>query len=235
MSSKLQLTSLSLVSASILIALIVYEEGNQRFEADFSYNLKKWQEKGSYLTYKNMFKLFYIYENLNRIPVTNEQRSPALLFLHGYPSSSFDYHKLWNQFRDENNRMKFNELITFDYLGYGLSEKPANYEYSIFDMADMVDRVLLHFNIQSVIIIAHDISDTVLQEVIRRDNMGNQNNFQLVKCIMLNGGIVSSAYQPILSQQMMRTSYLNYIVSSSYFFRYWFFKHSFAPIFGEVI
>ncbi len=235
MSDKLQIFSVGLLIASIFIALIVYEEGNQRFEDDFSYNLKKWQQKGSYLTYKNIHKLFCIYENLNRVPISSEKRPPALLFLHGFPSSSFDYHKIWNQFLDKNNLIESNELITFDYLGYGLSEKPSNYEYSIFDMADMVDRVLLHFNIQSVIIIAHDISDTVLQEIIRRDNMGNQNNFQLLKCIMLNGGIISSAYQPTLSQLIMRTNYLNELVSSSYLFRYWFFKNSFAGIFGEVI
>ena len=72
---------------------------------------------------------------------------------------------------------KIKSLLAFDYVGYGFSDKPLDYEYSIFDYADMVDKLLLHLNIRKVFIVAHDIGDTVALELLRRDNLKNQNHF----------------------------------------------------------
>ena len=234
--AKIQLVPIGIIVLAVLIGIIVYDETNDKFQSEFSVNLKKWHEKGEYFTYKNIYKLFYIYEKLTGVKKTSksEPKPPVLLFLHGFPSSSFDYHKIWYQLLDKNNKFPINEFLTFDYLGYGFSDKPFNYEYSIFDMADMVDRLLMYLNIESVIIVAHDIGDTVVQEILRRDNLKNQNNFKVVKCILLNGGVVSNAYEPQLSQLAFRSSYVGPVISSNYFFRFLFFKQAFIRVFGNL-
>lgn len=231
MLSIIQSTSFGLCLIAILVFLIVNDEKNERFETEFSYNLNKWHQKGSYLTYKNEHKIFYISEKLQ----SSSKKTTTLLFLHGFPSSSFDYAKIWSQFSDKHNEQNdINQLVTFDYLGYGFSSKPLNYEYTIFDMADMVDRLLLHLNVHSVVLVAHDVGDTVAQELIRRDNLNNQNNFKISKCILMNGGIMTDIYKPIASQYLMRTKYLNNLISSNYLFRFNFFKNSFSQIFGSL-
>ncbi len=100
-------------------------------------------------------------------------------------------------------------------------------------MADMVEKLILHLNIQSVILVAHDVGDTVAQEILRRDNLKTSNHFSVEKCILMNGGIITDIYKPLLSQHVMRTQYLSNVVYSRYFFRFNFFKIGFSQLFGE--
>lgn len=100
-------------------------------------------------------------------------------------------------------------------------------------MADMVEKLILHLDIQSIVLVAHDMSDSVAQEILRRDNLKTTNHYKIDKCILMNGGIMTSIYQPFLSQHVMRTEYLSQIVYSRYLFRFSFFKIGFSPLFGN--
>jgi pimeloyl-ACP methyl ester carboxylesterase len=55
-----------------------------------------------------------------------------LLLLHGYPSSSFDWRRAFNA-------LPARHLIVFDFLGYGLSDKPRDQLYSLSMQADIAD------------------------------------------------------------------------------------------------
>lgn len=231
-----EIFSLTLAISVIYIAIVAYNEQNFQIESEFSYNLQDWFSKGNYFGY-NGHKLFYVYEKLDE----DTRENPVVVLMHGFPTSSYDYLRIWNQFINEEetlNQLEFkprrNSILTFDYLGYGFSDKPANYSYSIFDMADMVEKLVLHLNIESVVLVAHDISDTVAQEILRRDNQKKQNHYQVKKCILMNGGIMTSIYQPVLSQYVMRNQYLGPIVFSKYLFRFnYIYKFSFRKLFGE--
>lgn len=118
------------------------------------------------------------------------------------------------------------------FLGYGFSDKPQYYNYSIFDMADMVERLVLHLKIESVVLVAHDVGDSVAQEILRRDNLKN-NHYKVEKCILMNGGIMTDIYQPVLAQYVMRNEYFGQILFSKFFFRYFAFKNRFSRLFGE--
>src|SRR3954463_9515982 len=43
---------------------------------------------------------------------------PPVVFLHGYPSSSYDWRHAFDQ-------LDGHRLVVFDFLGYGLSDNPA--------------------------------------------------------------------------------------------------------------
>lgn len=231
-----EIFSLVLTVSVIYIAIIAYNEQNFEIEAEFSYNLKNWFAKGKYFNY-NDHKIFYLYEKFEK----DTRETPVIVLLHGFPTSSYDYKRIWNQFMELNaglNQRDFkpgsNSILTFDYLGYGFSDKPVNYTYSIFDMADMVEKLILHLNIESVVLVAHDVGDTVAQEILRRDNLKNQNHYNIKKCILMNGGIMTDIYKPVLSQYLMRDKYLGPVVFSKYLFRFhYFFKFSFRKLFGE--
>lgn len=234
---KEQIVPLTLSLIVALTSILVYNEESFQIELEWSANLEKWFTKGKYFSYKG-HKIFYVFEKIEEDTVVK----PAIVLLHGFPTSSFDFFRIWNQFTDKShqtdlnqlhNKVRTNSILTFDYLGYGFSEKPYNYPYSIFDMADMVEQLILHLKIESVILVAHDISDSVAQEILRRDNLKTTNHYQIEKCVLLNGGIMTSIYKPRLSQYLVRNEYLGPVFCSKYLFRFMFFRIGFSQLFGE--
>ena len=225
------------VLIALILALIYYDENVDWVESEFSQNLKNWRNKGAFIDLhytRDTYKLFYIHEHLANVP--NEVTDSAtILFLHGFPTSSFDYYKIWTLFLNQNENLdtKYASLLTFDYLGYGFSDKPVNFEYSIFDMADTVEKLLLHLNITTVYLVAHDVGDTVALELLRRDNLKTKIHFKILKCVLLNGGIISSVYAPTLGQQILRTKYVSSFFAK-YLFKSFVFKHTFKQVFGEL-
>ena len=71
-----------------------------------------------------------------------------------------------------------------------------------------------------------------MEELLRRENQ-NQNHFSIVKCVLLNGGIMTSIYKPRLGQDILRTQVVGSIFAK-YLINYQVFKWSFAPIFGSL-
>ena len=219
-----------------LIAGVVYydRESNEVLAEQFSHNLQKWQSKGQYFMYKNLHKIFYVYEKLDSNPKENIADS-TLVLLHGFPTSSYDYSKIWSLFisTSQENKLnpKYTSILTFDYVGFGFSDKPRDYEYAVFDMADMMEMLLLHLNIYKVSIVSHDMGDSVAQEIIRRDNLKNQNHYEIDRVVMLNGGVFIDIYKPLISQHLLRTKNVKNIFAK-YFFKYSVFKFSFAKLFG---
>ena len=57
---------------------------------------------------------------------------PTIVIIHGFPSSSFDYHKI-----DLSELQKFGNVLIYDHIGFGFSDKPAtDFTYSIMELAD---------------------------------------------------------------------------------------------------
>src|ERR1700722_13315314 len=59
---------------------------------------------------------------------------PPLLFLHGYPTSSHD----WARVLDH---LPGRRAVCFDFLGYGLSDKPRDHGYSLLFQADLAEAI----------------------------------------------------------------------------------------------
>jgi pimeloyl-ACP methyl ester carboxylesterase len=60
---------------------------------------------------------------------------PAVLALHGFPSSSYD-------FRSIINRLGQRSSLTLDFLGFGLPDKPAWHTYDLMEQADIVQQLV---------------------------------------------------------------------------------------------
>lgn len=61
---------------------------------------------------------------------------PLAVFLHGFPSSSYDFRLLIE-------RLAGRALLTFDFLGFGLSDKPRDHVYSLAWQADLVEELVV--------------------------------------------------------------------------------------------
>jgi pimeloyl-ACP methyl ester carboxylesterase len=112
----------------------------------------------------------------------NDETKPWLLLLHGYPTSSWDWSFLW---RDLSQNFR---LAALDMLGFGLSEKPRDAAYSIFDQADFQEALLEQLVVSEAHILAHDYGDTVAQELLARHNEGSL-SFSVKSVVFLNGGL----------------------------------------------
>ncbi len=90
---------------------------------------------------------------------------PVVCLLHGFPTSSFDYQKVW-PFLSQHFR-----VVVHDHLGFGASDKPKNYSYSFIEQADMAIALWRHLNIEYCAVVAHDYGTSVATEIMARQNM----------------------------------------------------------------
>lgn len=121
---------------------------------------------------------------------------PLLTFIHGFPTSSHDWSKVWPLL--ENNY----QLLAIDLLGYGSSAKPRPHNYSIFEQADLVESVWSELGFGKSMVVAHDYGSTVALELLHRHQQGEL-KVSISSAVLLNGGIVQGAYQPRLIQRLL--------------------------------
>lgn len=149
-------------------------------------NLENWRQKGNYFDYHGN-KIFYHLSN---------ESDEILLCLHGFPSASFDYHKIWNQLTKQFN------VLAFDMIGYGFSAKPCNFDYTTFQQVDVLEALLKHLNIKKIHILAHDYGNTITQELLARAEE-NRLNFTIESICLLNGALFPETHRPILAQKIL--------------------------------
>ncbi|MBV9799396.1 MAG: alpha/beta hydrolase [Solirubrobacterales bacterium] len=123
--------------------------------------------------------------------------SPPLLFLHGYPSSSYDW-------RHATDRLAEHRLIMFDFLGFGLSDKPPDQLYSLLTQADIVEAIMAHFGAERVTLIAHDMGGSVATELLARDLEGRL-PFELVSVLLFNASLVLERASLLVGQKLLRS------------------------------
>ena len=122
-----------------------------------------------------------------------------LLLLHGFPSSSYD----WRPLLDE---LPTSAAIAFDFLGFGLSDKPRDHDYTLVWQADLTEAVVERFAGPGgrVAILAHDIGTSVATELMARDLRG-EGKIEIVAITMLNGSIVQHVAHPTRAQRLLRS------------------------------
>ena len=132
----------------------------------------------------------------HRIAFRRRGVGPTVLLLHGFPTWSYDYAEVASDLARDH------DVITLDFLGYGASEKPNPYEYSVAESADIVEDLTAQLDVKSVRLVIHDYGGIVGQELVDRANRG-QLSFTIDSLIMLNSGIVYSAYRPTRLQKLL--------------------------------
>ncbi len=132
----------------------------------------------------------------HRIAYRRRGNGPAVLLLHGFPTWSYDYAEMASDLAADH------DVITMDFLGYGASDKPSSYAYSVAESADTVEDLVAHLGLTSVRLVVHDYGGIVGQELLDRANHG-QLPFAVGDVTMLNCGIVYSAYRPTRMQKLL--------------------------------
>jgi pimeloyl-ACP methyl ester carboxylesterase len=136
-----------------------------------------------------------------------------LLLIHGFPTSSFDWAAMWPALSSRYS------LHALDMLGFGLSDKPKAFAYSLSASADQWQDYVLSQGLREVEVLAHDYGDTVLQELLARQNDGTL-PFRIQRATFLNGGLFPEATFPILMQKLLLGPFGPFIARLSSFGRF---------------
>jgi pimeloyl-ACP methyl ester carboxylesterase len=160
--------------------------------------LERWRDAGRYFDYLG-FDIFFRHEG----------QGPNLLLVHGYPFNTWDWQPLWSRLT-----ARFT-VIAPDMMGMGFSAKPSAYGYRVHDHADMHEALLADLGVDSVHVLAHDLGDSVAQELLARHQWGQQSygSARIESVTWLNGGMFTEAYRPRLMQKLMSQTPLGDIIS----------------------
>lgn len=159
-------------------------------------NIKEWKSKGKLIKVQNQL-IFVIDTGGNK---------EVLTILHGYPTSTYDYYKalpiLTKKYR----------VILHDHLGFGFSDKPLNYSYSLIEQADIALSLWKKLNVKVTTLLAHDYGTSIATEIIARKNR-LQTHISIKQLILCNGSmhIELAKLRPI--QNLLRNKLTGKIVA----------------------
>jgi pimeloyl-ACP methyl ester carboxylesterase len=147
---------------------------------------------------------------------------PLLVLLHGFPSSSYDFRHLIPLLGE-------NALLAFDFLGFGLSDKPRRHRYSLFGQADLCEELIRrHFPGRPAFLVAHDMGTSVATELMARDLEQNL-DLELAGALLFNGSIVLERAAPTPAQRLLRSP-LGPVAARLSSYRV--FRHQFGSVFS---
>lgn len=182
-----------------------------------SYSLHDWNQKGKKFRW-NDHEIFFI---------DADNDNPPLLLIHGFPTASFDWRKVWDKLC-ENFRP-----IAIDMIGFGFSDKPKSFDYTIKNQASLIIDLTKRLNINAFHILAHDYGDSVAQEIIRHHNTFTYQDidqYKVLSACLLNGGIFPEVTNHLTIQKLLVGS-LGFIFSK--FLNEQRFNRSFTKVFTQ--
>ena len=116
---------------------------------------------------------------------SGDEAKPAMLMVHGFPTSSFDFRLLSQQLKGDFR------MCMLDFPGYGFSDKPAGaYRYSLKDDAQL----LWHFVTKVVpmpefSLLSHDRGDSVSLAFLSLYQEAAEKPFRITHQYILNGNV----------------------------------------------
>jgi pimeloyl-ACP methyl ester carboxylesterase len=167
-------------------------------------NVRAWRQRGADEEFRD--------RRIHRF--AREGDGPLLVFLHGFPSSSYDWRPLLEAETEH-------AVLAPDFLGFGLSEKPRDHDYTLHWQADLVEELVRRRGESvPVFLVAHDMGTSVATELMARDLEGSL-DMEVIGALLLNGSMVQDAASPTVGQRLLRSAVgpLLSRLSSERFFR----------------
>ena len=165
---------------------------------DLSEEIQAWNSRGQMVEVGG-YEMF-----VRTFPFTGKNEpGPTIVLIHGFPSSSFDYHKVGIDQLQEHG-----PVLVYDHLGFGFSDKPTeNFTYSIFELAEYSIMLFRKLGLSEVICVGHDMGDTVLAELVKRRHRGTLPDYLNIKGIAFTNGGINFKYAKLrLAQHALRYS-----------------------------
>ena len=136
---------------------------------EFSAPTRRWMAEGRHIEAAG-----------RRIFMFERGSGPAVILLHGFPTSCHDWRGVVGILSAEFR------CVAFDFPGYGLSDKPVAYSYSLFQQSDVAEDVARALAISEAHVVSHDVGQTVHAELLAREQEGRL-PFRILSSTLLNG------------------------------------------------
>jgi len=165
--------------------------------SELSGELQQWRVGGHFLEVQPFARKVFYRDIGNKDASANN----TLLLLHGFPESSFSFHKVIDALCE-----RFERVVTFDMLGYGFSDKPENYSYSLVPQADIVLQVWQQLGVSGGHVISHDMGTSVLTELVTRHSQTQMPGWfdeGLQSVTFTNGSMVLSLAELRVMQKLL--------------------------------
>lgn len=135
-----------------------------------------------------------VIDNLN-VFFKRSGKGESLFCIHGFPSSSWDFEALWPSLT-----ARFDVMI-HDLIGLGKSAKPDQ-SLPISLQADIIEKLAMHAGISEAHLFAHDLGDTIAQELLARQYQ-KTSKIKWLSCVFMNGGLFAETHRPIFVQKLL--------------------------------
>jgi pimeloyl-ACP methyl ester carboxylesterase len=135
----------------------------------------------------------------DRGPGDNSGEAPTVLLLHGFPTSCYDWRGVGDRLCGRAR------VVAPDLLGFGLSDKPVAFSYSLFQQADMIERLLAALDVDAAHVVSHDLGTSLHSELLARSAEGRL-GFRLESSTFLNGSMLQWMAEITPFQQMLASN-----------------------------
>ena len=139
-----------------------------------TWRVQQWQAQGEHIVVRGHYRVFM---------VRRRGEGPTVLLLHGFPSCSYDWRALLEQ-----ESMRDRDVLAFDFLRFGLSEKPPG-RNSLVIQADIVEELVGRYTDGHVFLVAHDMGTSVANELFAREIEGRR-AFEIKGALLFNGSML---------------------------------------------
>ncbi|MEM7349439.1 MAG: alpha/beta hydrolase [Acidobacteriota bacterium] len=170
-------------------------------------DLDQWRRQGAFASVFGR-QIFY--------RVAGDDDAEPLLILHGFPTSSQDFHRVLPALA------RGYRVVLHDHFGFGLSAKPELYSYSLLEQADAALELWRQLGIRRGHLLAHDYGTSVATELLARRQRGGL-PIELLSVTLNNGSPHIELARLRLSQRIARSPWLGplfgRLVTRGYFVR----------------
>jgi pimeloyl-ACP methyl ester carboxylesterase len=161
--------------------------------------IRSWEASGQYLRVGVPRRRIFVRSTGPR----DAPPARTLLVIHGFPESSLSFRR-----NVEALSRRFDRVVLLDLLGFGLSDKPLDASYSLFEQADLVLEVWRELGVRGGHLVGHDMGDSVVTELVARREGGGLPGWLDAgpqSLTFTNGNMVMELARLRLSQSLLRT------------------------------
>lgn len=113
-------------------------------------NQFKWLDKKEYPFNSKFYEV-----NGQKLHYLDEGKGEVILFVHGTPSWSFDYRNVIQGLKPDYR------CIAIDHIGFGLSDKPENYDYSPINHSRTLEKFMQDKELEDITLVLHDFGGPI--------------------------------------------------------------------------
>lgn len=124
---------------------ILYSKRNKMLEDSMTEKAKQWLDTSEYPFEKNYFQL-----PMGKMHFVDEGEGEPIIFLHGNPGWSFEYRNAIKKFS------KTNRCIAPDHIGFGLSDKPYDWDYLPKHHAKNFESLMNSLDLNEITLVVND-------------------------------------------------------------------------------